>query len=73
MAQTERLTEQLQKNEKLYLAMLAGARAIRNTRRYDAATFVHDIFEVNGKRKEISYYEAANILIAEAEVRAERR
>lgn len=47
------------------LAMLAGARAIeQNSRKYFGTTFVHDPF---GCSKEITYFEAAKKLRAEAE------
>lgn len=52
-------------DKSMALAMLAGARAIeQNSRKYFGTTFVHDPF---GCSKEISYYEAANKLRAEAE------
>lgn len=44
-------------DERLALAMLAGARAIeQNPRKYFGTTFVHDVFGDNPK--EISYYDA---------------
>lgn len=55
--------------DKLTLAMLAGARAIENTKRYQGVTFVHGIFGDNPEK--LSYCEAANILKAEAERRAD--
>ena len=55
-------------DERLALAMLAGARAIeQNPRKYFGATFVHDVFRVFGEPKEITYYEAAKMLREEAE------
>lgn len=46
--------------DKLTLAMLAGARAIENTKRYRHATFVHDVSGENPQK--VSYYEAAKLL-----------
>lgn len=46
--------------DKLTLAMLAGARAIENTKRYRHATFVHDVLGENPQK--VSYYEAAKLL-----------
>ena len=53
-------------DERIALAMLAGARAIeQNSRKYFGTTFVRDPF---GCPKEITYYEAAKKLREEAEV-----
>lgn len=55
--------------DKLTLALLAGARAIENNKRYQGAIFVHDVFGDNPE--ELSYYEAAKLLREEAERRAD--
>lgn len=47
------------KDEKLFLAMCAGARAIEQNKRLFGKTYVYDIF---GDPKEISFYEASKIL-----------
>lgn len=53
-------------DERLALAMLAGARAIeQNPRKYFGATFVHDVF--GDKPEEISYHDAAKMLREKAE------
>lgn len=53
-------------DERLALAMLAGARAIeQNPRKYFMTTLVHDAF--GDKPKKISYHDAAKILREEAE------
>lgn len=49
--------------DKLKLAMLAGARAIQQSRRLDGTIYVYDVF---GNPEEISYYEAMNVLREEA-------
>lgn len=49
-------------DEKTALALAAGARAIENNKRLCGAMYCWDVFGVNGEPKEISYYEAANIL-----------
>lgn len=53
--------------QKLALAMLAGARAIKTNRRCDCATYVRDPFGENGGPYEMTYYNAAEILRAEGE------
>ncbi len=55
--------------DKLTLAMLAGARAIENNKRYQGTIFVHDVF--GDRPEELSYYEAAKLLREEAERRAD--
>lgn len=53
-------------DERFALAMLAGARAIKqNPRKYFVATFVYDVFV--DKPKKISYHDAEKMLRAEAE------
>lgn len=49
-------------NDKLHLAMLAGARAIENNKRLCGTTYCYDVFGRFGGPKEISYSEAARIL-----------
>lgn len=49
-------------DDKLYLAMLAGARAIENSKRLCGTTYCYDVFGEFGGPKEISYSEAARIL-----------
>lgn len=49
-------------NDKLHLAMLAGARAIENNKRLCGTTYCYDVFGEFGGPKEISYYEAAQLL-----------
>lgn len=57
-------------DERLALAMLAGARAIeQNPRKYFGTIFVYDVFGVN--QKEITYCEAAKALREEAEAALE--
>lgn len=46
-------------DENMALAMCAGARAIEVNRRFDASTYVWDVF---GEGKKISYKEAVEIL-----------
>ena len=54
-------------NEKLYLAMRAGARAIKNNKRLWGVSYCFDIFGEFGGPKEIAYLEAARILQDAAE------
>ncbi len=49
-------------DEKTLLAISAGARAIENNKRLWGTRYCWNVFGVNGEPKEISYYEAANIL-----------
>lgn len=51
-------------NEKLFLALRAGARAIVNNKRLHGAIYCWDIWGENGGPKEIPYLEAA-VLLAE--------
>jgi hypothetical protein len=51
-------------NEKIALAMSAGARAIEQNKKCHGATYVYDVF---GAKKELSYYEAARLLREVAE------
>lgn len=53
------------KNEKLYLALRAGARAIVNNKRLHGTIYCWDIRGERGGPKELPYLEAA-ILLAEA-------
>lgn len=59
-------------DEKLILAMLAGARAIRQNKRLQGVTFCYDVFGEFGGPKEINYCEAAKLLYdtAQAELEA---
>lgn len=59
-------------NEKLFLALRAGARAIANNKRLHGAIYCWDIWGENGGPKEISYLEAA-MLLAEAADKMENR
>ena len=59
-------------NEKLLLALMAGARAIANNKRLHGTLYCWDIWGENGGPKEISYLEAATLL-AEAADRVEER
>lgn len=56
--------------EKMALAMLAGARAIEQNKKYFGATLVHDVFSEHPK--EITYYDAANLLREQGEELLER-
>lgn len=49
-------------DEKTALAMCAGARAIEQTKRFESALYMWDIFGECGGPKELSYYEAAQTL-----------
>ena len=57
----------MEMNEKLYLAMRAGARAIKNNKRLWGVSYCFDIFGEFGGPKEIAYLEAARILQDAAE------
>ena len=59
-------------NEKLFLALRAGARAIVNNKRLHGALYCWDIWGENGGPKEISYLEAA-VLLAETANKMENR
>lgn len=50
------------RDKRLALAMRAGARAILKNKRLDGTTYVFDVFGEYGEPKEISYYEAAQML-----------
>lgn len=54
-------------NEKLLLAMRAGARAIANNKKLHGVTYCWDVFGENGGPKEISYLEAAQLLYTAAD------
>ena len=57
-------------DEKLSLAMSAGARAIEQSRQYEhGATYIYDVF---GKSKEIPYRIAAKVLRETAEAALEK-
>lgn len=60
------MAEYIERTERLTLAMNAGARAIENNKQLSGSIYVVDVFSDNPK--EISYYEAANLLreVAEA-------
>ena len=51
-------------NEKLFLALRAGARAIANNKRLHGAIYCWDLWGENGGPKEMPYLEAA-VLLAE--------
>lgn len=51
--------------DKLILAMLAGARAIDQSKRLSGATYVYDVFAEN--QEKISYFEAENLLLETAD------
>lgn len=51
----------------LALAMLAGARAIEVSRRFDGASYVRDPFGENGGTMELPYYNAAKMLREQGE------
>ena len=57
----------MEMNENLYLAMRAGARAIKNNKRLWGTSYLFDIFGEFGGPKEIAYLEAARILQDAAE------
>ena len=59
-------------NEKLFLALRAGARAIVNNKRLHGALYCWDIWGENGGPKEISYLEAATLLAETADKMEER-
>ena len=59
-------------NEKLFLALRAGARAIVNNKRLHGALYCWDIWSENGGPKEISYLEAATLLAETADKMEER-
>lgn len=67
-----RRREKPMENEKLFLALRAGARAIVNNKRLHGALYCWDIWGENGGPKEISYLEAA-ILLAETADKMEER
>ena len=49
-------------DDDLALAMVAGSRAIAHNKRLIGASYLYDIWEVEGKQKEITYYNAARLL-----------
>lgn len=59
-------------NEKLFLALRAGARAIVNNKRLHGVLYCWDIWGENGGPKEISYLEAATLLAETADKMEER-
>lgn len=59
-------------NERLFLALRAGARAIVNNKRLHGAIYCFDIWGENGGPKEITYLEAAVILAETADKMEER-
>lgn len=59
-------------NEKLFLALRAGARAIVNNKRLHGALYCWDVWGENGGPKEISYLEAATLLAETADKMEER-
>lgn len=59
-------------NEKLFLALRAGARAIVNNKRLHGTLYCWDIWGENGGPKEISYLEAATLLAETADKMEER-
>lgn len=60
------------KNEKLFLALRAGARAISNNKRLHGTLYCWDIWGENGGPKEISYLEAADLLAETADKMKDR-
>ena len=67
-----RWREKPMENEKLFLALRAGARAIVNNKRLHGAIYCFDIWGENGGPKEISYLEAA-VLLAETADKMEEK
>ena len=59
-------------NEKFFLALRAGARAIVNNKRLHGVLYCWDIWGENGGPKEISYLEAATLLAETADKMEER-
>ena len=60
------------KNEKLFLALRAGVRAISNNKRLHGTFYCWDIWGENGGPKEISYLEAADLLAESADKMKDR-
>lgn len=67
-----RRRERTMENEKLFLALRAGARAIVNNKRLHGVLYCWDIWGENGGPKEISYLEAATLLAETADKMEER-
>ena len=59
-------------NEKLFLALRAGARAIVNNKRLHGELYFWDIWGENGGPKDISYLEAATLMAETADKMEER-